>query len=129
MTLTSESLPSGWESFADQKINNNGSTGCTGKDHPGWLCADDNLNSLSPQPAQILPGSILDFTFAGSYSGTPVNPLDLMANGLTDINNSNSKWAVSTALNGPVGTPEPSSLLLMAVGFLGMTPALRRKSK
>lgn len=135
LNVTSDTLPAGWEFFDNQKINNNGTTGCTGKNHPGWLCADDNL-SLIPAPA-IIPkatggvnGSI-DFLFSGTYTGTPVNPLDLMANGLDA---SGGKWAVSAGMttSGPPPPPPPASepgamaMTLMGLASVGLACYLRR---
>lgn len=129
-----------WEFFDNQKINNNGTTGCTGNSHPGWLCADDNGN-VSPQnptPVNILvgAGNHVDFTFSGTFTGTPEdgstqNPLELMANGLTNIGDSNSKWAVSAGTSvtttTTTTTPEPGSLLLFGTGLSGLAAFLRKQ--
>lgn len=131
LSTTSSTLPSGWQMFDNQKINNNGTTGCTGNSHPGWLCADDNLNTPA-SPADISAGGSLDFLFSGTFTGFGANPLDLMANGLTDITDVHSKWAVSAGMDmqtppPPPPTPEPASLFLLGSGLLGVGTLLRRK--
>jgi len=127
-TVTTLTLPTGWQYFDNQKINNNGTTGCTGNSHPGWLCADDNLTATAAPATIGANGGTLTFSFGGTYLGTPVTPLDLMANGLTNSTDANSKWAVSAGMDTSSSTvPEPATLALLGTGMLGIGGSLRSR--
>lgn len=137
VTVTSDTVPTGWEFFDNQKVNNNGTTGCTGVAHPGWLCADDNLNTTAAPASIAGAGGHIDFLFSGTFTGTAEdgstqNPLELMANGLTNVSDSNSKWAVSSPTSVTTvmsNTPEPASLLLFGTGLSAAAFSIRRRTK
>jgi PEP-CTERM motif len=68
------------------------------------------------------PGTYTDFTF--SFTGTGSDTLAFLAdtnNGFFHVDD------VSVVANGAAATPEPSSLLLLGTGLLGLWPLARRR--
>ena len=118
ITVTTASLPSGWQYFANEKTNNGPGGVCTSNGHPGWLCADKNGGSTT-----IAANSTLTFSFTGTFAGSEVNPFHLMANGLIG----DAKWAVSNDLTHTTNTPEPASLFLMGTGLISAGSLVRKR--
>lgn len=115
-SLTGSSLPLNWSDMAGAKINNSGGLGCNASNGAaGWLCATAQGNS-----DVLLIGSHQSFnmTFSGTYgSNTSVNSMfDLMANGLTNSGNNNSKWAVSQGFDWTEFTPTPEPTMMVTLG-------------
>ena len=128
--LTGDSIPANWMTEAGAKINNSGGLGCNsnGNGVSGWLCGSalTMSNVLS-----IAPGQKFDMTFAGTFgNGTSViSMFDLMANGLTNSNDSHSKWSISQGFDWTEFTPipEPSSLAMLGSGLLAFGGLLRKR--
>jgi hypothetical protein len=131
---------SGWEYFADDKLNNGGTPDCSSNSVKGWLCADTGQGTLTPYMIGV--GQSAMFVFSGTYANTSgIGSLDLMASGcvvagtcqldskgLSPISNGN-KWAVSGLMTTiPVSpVPEPASLALLASGLLMVGTLLKRR--
>lgn len=128
----------GWEFFADDKLNNGGTPDCSTNSVKGWLCADTGQGTLNPY--QVGVGSSAMFVFSGTYTNTgAVSGLDLMASGCViagtcmldstaySLVNNGNKWAVSGLMTSPSPVPEPNSLVLLGSGLLGLAFFLRRR--
>lgn len=127
--LTNYSIPANWNTQAGAKINNAG-LGCNsnGNGVGGWLCG----TALSlPNTLQIGAGQKFDMTFAGTYGShtSVISLFDLMAHGLTNKNNSDSKWSISQGFDWTQFTPipEPGSLAMLGSGLLSLGCVFRKK--
>jgi hypothetical protein len=124
-TFTPPASSTGW-TFGDNSKNNNGNGhfGCTAqKGFGGWLCA---TGAKADGPLTLTAGTPYDFMFSGSYVGTVTTPFDLMPNGFVG----GTHFGVSRNMTPttPV-VPEPSSLLLLGSGLIGMGTLVRRKMR
>jgi hypothetical protein len=123
------SIPSGWQSTAGAKINNSGGLGCNSSNGTGgWLCGTAlNMGNV----LSIASGKTFTMTFAGNFQkGTSIiSAFDLMANGLTDVNTGNSKWAISKgfAWNEFTPIPEPETWTVIGSGLCMAACLLRKK--
>jgi hypothetical protein len=123
------SIPSGWQSAAGAKINNSGGLGCNSSNGTGgWLCGTA-LNT--GDVLNIASGKTFTMTFAGNFQkGTSIlSAFDLMANGLTNVNDGNSKWAVSQGFDWSQFTsiPEPETWTVLGSGLCTAACLLRKK--
>lgn len=110
--FTIGSLSSG-AGYVDSKGDNGTSTCSTGGTNRGWLCVE------FPGGTDLAAG-LTSFTASGTYN-TAVNPLnadtlDLISNGLTNVSDTNSKWAISASAT----VPEPGTMTLFLTGLLGL---------
>lgn len=131
LTVTSSTLPAGWESAANEKIDN-GSGLCTGVSHPGSLCADRGNSS----PYFLAGGADFTFMFSGSYAGTLADPYHLMANSDRIARGGYPFFALSDDLTWtctgddcappPPQVPEPASLTLLGSGIVALGYLRRR---
>jgi hypothetical protein len=117
----------GFEFFTDTKQNNGSGVVCNETSNSGWLCVDYSSGFA------VIPGEgTLAYTFSGTYTGTPVAVLELMAQGCDTTNgtdcvyNGAGSFNISAPMDGPP-VPEPGSLLLFGTGLIGMAGFLRRK--
>ena len=124
----------GFEYFDGYKQNNGATDYCSNSGHPNWMCVDYS-GDLTNNPGHfaVIPGEgSLTYTFSGTYTGTPVGVLDLMAQGCDEVDGTNcvyngaGSFNISHPMDGTV-IPEPSSLLLFGTGLLGMAGYLRRR--
>lgn len=111
--FTIGSLSSG-SGHVDSKGDNGTSTCSLGGNNRGWLCVEFSGGT------NLAPGDTT-FSASGTYN-TAVNPLngdtlDLISNGLTNVTDSHSKWAISAS-----GTkvPEPGTMSMLLMGLLGL---------
>ncbi len=123
------SIPSGWQSTAGAKINNSGGLGChSGSGTGGWLCGSAlNMSKV----LNIAAGKTFTMTFTGNFQqGTSIiSGFDLMANGLTNVNKSNSKWSCSKGFAWKEFTPipEPETWTVIGSGLCIAGCLLRKK--
>ena len=123
------SIPPNWIAVAGAKIDNgNPGLGCNPSNGAaGWICG----SALTMADVlKIGAGQNFSTNFAGLFqNGTSVlGAFDLMAHGLTDVNNSNSKWAISQGFDWHlIQIPEPTSLSVIGSGLLSAGILLRRK--
>lgn len=123
-------IPSGWIAVAGAKINNgNPGLGCNpGTGVAGWLCgsATGMGNVL-----QIGAGQKFTMNFAGNFQqGTSIlSQFDLMSHGLTNTNDSHSKWSVSQGFdwNQYTPIPEPETWTVLGSGLCSMVWMLRKR--
>jgi hypothetical protein len=97
--------------FVDSKGDNGTSTCSAGGTNRGWLCVE------FPGGTNLAAGDTV-FSFNGTYKTNPLDAdtLDLISNGLKDVTDSNSKWAISA--NATV--PEPGTITMLLTGLLGL---------
>ena len=123
------SIPPNWIAVAGAKIDNgNPGLGCNpGTGVTGWLCG----SALTiGDVLTIGAGQKFTMTFAGNFQqGTfIISQFDLMAHGLTDVNDSNSKWAISQGFDWHMTQiPEPATLSVIGSGLFSAGILLRRK--
>lgn len=114
-------LPTGWEVSADNKISNSGGQ-CNANSHDGWVCADDNNTSA----LQLNNGASYTFELVGTYSGSVLNPFDLMAN--ASLADGQSAFALSNELSFPtVPEPDGASMAIFGLAALAVGSSVRRR--
>jgi hypothetical protein len=123
------SIPPNWVAVAGAKIDNgNPGLGCNPSNGAaGWICG----SALTMADVlKIGSGQTFSTNFAGLFqNGTSVlSAFDLMAHGLTNVDDLNSKWAISQGFDWHmIQIPEPSGLSVIASGLLSAGILLRRK--
>jgi hypothetical protein len=137
-TINGSSTLGNWEFFANDKLNNGGTPDCSSNSVKGWVCGDTGQGTL--HPFSVASGTTTEFVLSGTFSapGGLISILDLMASGCTVAGtckldggtNNGNKWAVSGTMGagGSTGAPEPSSLLLLGLGLLGLVLLTGRRS-
>lgn len=132
VNITSESgsgtSGAGWNFFDDTKQNNGSGNTCNTTTNSGWVCTDysGGFDTIAGN------GGSLTWTYSGTFTGTPVSVLELMAQGCTAVSgqtcpyNGAGSYNISAPMDGdPV--PEPGSLALFGTGTLAIAGFLRRK--
>jgi len=131
--LSVSGLTAGWESFTGKQ--NNAGTPCNQTGNLNWFCTDGFTSGALPFTMGVLAVGSTNYSFSGTYTGTPVSVLDLMANGcnttaFTPSTNQQTgavsvdciatKWAYSDTISGTpttFQTPEPTSAALLLFGL------------
>jgi len=122
-------VPAGWTATAGAKINNGNGLGCNPSNGAsGWLCGSATLMT---NVLQIQHNGVGQMSFAGNFQqGTSIiSAFDLMANGRTNANNSDTKWAISQGFDWTEFTPvpEPTALSMLGSGLLTAGVILRKR--
>ncbi len=124
-------IPTNWTATSGGKINNgNPGLGCNtgGGGVKGWLCG---TALTGPDVLQIGAGQKFTMSFAGNFQqGTSIlSQFDLMSHGLTNTNDSHSKWSVSQGFDWNQFTPipEPETWTVLGSGLCSMVWLLRKR--